>query len=54
MFRRAPKLLEMRDNLLLPDTAFRWEPGGFRLDQPGFERIPFEEIGLYRDAPFRP
>jgi hypothetical protein len=54
MFRRAPKHLEMRDNLLLPDTAFRWEPGGLRLDQPGFARIPFEEIGLYRDAPFRP
>jgi hypothetical protein len=39
---------------MLGDKEFKWEPGDFRLEHPGFDRIPFAEIGLYRDANFRP
>jgi len=38
---------------LLDDKEFTWKPRSFRLNRPGFDRIPFEEIGLYLDAPFR-
>jgi hypothetical protein len=53
ILRRAPRNLEAQDNALLEDTDFTWEPTAPRLARPGFERIPFEEIGLYRDPPFR-
>lgn len=50
----AAKNLEMRDKFLLSDNAFRRESNGFLPDHRGFDRIPFEEIGLYGDTPFRP
>ena len=53
VFRRAPKNLDARDNVLLQDQEFTWNPNAFQLERPGFDRIPFEEIGLYRDEPFR-
>jgi hypothetical protein len=54
LLRRAPQNLEAQDNAMLGDKEFKWEPGDFRLEHPGFDRIPFAEIGLYRDANFRP
>ncbi len=53
LLRRAPSNLETADNAMLSSTGFTWNPENFRLDYPGFDRIPFEEIGLYQDPPFR-
>ena len=53
VFRRAPKNLDAQDNLVLQDHEFTWNPHAFQLERPGFDRIPFEEIGLHRDEPFR-
>jgi hypothetical protein len=54
MFRRAPQSLEATENVMLGANEFSWDPSRFRLERPGFDRIPFEEIGLYRDPMFRP
>ena len=54
LLRRAPPNLEAKDNALLRDDEFAWESTGFRLNHVEFDRIPFAEIGLYRDAPLRP
>jgi hypothetical protein len=53
LLRRAPKNLDSKDNVMLGDDEFAWESGAFRLNRSGFDRIPFEEVGLYMDAPFR-
>ena len=53
LLRRAPQNLDAVDNALLSDKALSWKPKSLRLNLPGFDRIPFEEVGLYRDAPFR-
>jgi hypothetical protein len=53
LVRRAPQNLDAVDNAMLGDKEFTWDPVRFQLNRPGFDRIPFEEIGLYRDAPFR-
>jgi hypothetical protein len=53
LLRRAPRNLDAVDNAMLGDGEFTWDPKRFQLNRPGFDRIPFEEIGLYRDAPFR-
>jgi hypothetical protein len=53
LLRRAPRNLDAADNAMLGDKEFTWDPMRFQLTRPGFDRIPFEEIGLYRDAPFR-
>jgi hypothetical protein len=38
---------------MLGDKELTWDPKRFQLNRPGFDPIPFEEIGLYRDATFR-
>ena len=53
LLRRAPQNLDAKDNAMLNDKEFAWPQKNFHLDRPGFDRIPFEEIGLYRDVPFR-
>ena len=53
LLRRAPGNLENSDNVLLPESEFDGNPKNFRFERPGFDSIPFEEIGLYRDPPFR-
>ncbi len=53
LLRRAPGNLENSDNVLLPESEFDGNPKNFRFERPGFDPIPFEEIGLYRDPPFR-
>ena len=54
LVRRDPGTLEIADNTLLGEGEFTWDPLQPPLDYPGFERIPFEEIGLYRDGAYRP
>jgi Right handed beta helix region len=54
LFRRPPKNLDASDNAVLPETEFAWEPPRFQLHRPGFDPIPWAEIGMYVDAPFRP
>jgi hypothetical protein len=53
LLRRAPANLDGVDNRLLAASEFTWDPKDFKLNRPGFDRIPFEEMGLYRDAAFR-
>ena len=53
LLRRAPRNLDAGDNVMLGDKEITWDPKHFRLNRPGFDPIPFEEIGLYQDAPFR-
>lgn len=53
MFRRAPQILDAAENVMLGAGEFAWDPRRFRLERPGFDPIPFEEIGLYRDPPYR-
>jgi len=54
LLRRAPPNLDVKDNTMLGNKEFTWQLKSFRLNRPGFDPIPFEEIGLYRDNPFRP
>jgi hypothetical protein len=54
LLRRPAGNLDAGDNTVLPETQFVWQPARFQLNHPGFDPIPFEEIGLYVDAPFRP
>ncbi len=54
LFRRAPKNLDADKNLALGDRDFSWPTKQLQLKQPGFDPIPFERIGLYRDVRFRP
>ena len=53
ILRRAPRNLETQDNTLLGDGDFTWSPTSPQVTRPGFDRIPFEQIGLYRDPPLR-
>jgi hypothetical protein len=53
LLRRAPRNLEVADNAMLSDSEFTWNRKNPRLEQLGFEPIPFAEMGLYRDPPFR-
>lgn len=50
LFRRAPKNLDATNNIQLPDGKLTLQPGDPLFSQPGFERIPFEEMGAYADA----
>ncbi len=52
LLRRPPQNLGTNDNAMLGED-FKWDPLHFHLDHPGFDPIPFEQIGLYRDPPFR-
>lgn len=52
LLRRAPGNLDAEDNAILPDKEFVWDPVKFELNHPGFDPIPFKEIGLYADARF--
>jgi hypothetical protein len=53
MLRRPAGNLDAVDNTLLPEREFVWQPTHFHLDRPGFDAIPFDEIGLYADPAFR-
>ncbi len=53
LLRRAPKNLDAEKNLTLGDKDLPWPAKRLELNQPGFEPIPFERIGLYRDGRFR-
>jgi len=53
LLRRAPKNIDATENATLDDKEFTWDPKRFQMHRQGFDPIPFEEIGLYRDAPFR-
>jgi hypothetical protein len=50
LYRRAPKNLDAANNIKLPDTELTLQPGNPLFSQPGFERIPVEEKGIYADA----
>jgi hypothetical protein len=54
LLRRAPPVLQSKDNALLRDDELVWKSTAFRLDHAGFDPIPFEQIGLYRDGTLRP
>ncbi len=54
LLRRAPANLDAGENRVLDEKALAWPARDLKLNEPGFEPIPFEEIGLYRDAQFRP
>jgi hypothetical protein len=54
MLRRAPRNLELTNNAMLRDDELVWPAvKSIKLARPGFEPIPFEEIGLYRDPALR-
>ena len=50
LYRRAPKNLDAVNNVRLPDGELRLQSGDPLFSQPGFERIPVEEMGMYADA----
>jgi hypothetical protein len=50
LYRRAPKNLDATNNIKLPDRELTLKSGDPLFSQPGFERIPVEEIGAYADA----
>ena len=50
LFRRAPKALDAQGNAVLEEKEFHWNPTKLGLKHAGFDRIPLEEIGLYRDS----
>lgn len=54
LLRRAPRNIEAAGNVLLGEKEFSWDARSLPLNRPGFDPIPLEEIGLYRDAAFRP
>ena len=49
LFRRAPKNLDATNNIKLPEGELTLKPGNPLFSQPGFERIPVEEMGAYAD-----
>ncbi len=51
LFRRAPQNLDKQGNATLDKLT--WPAKRVSVSQPGFDPIPFERIGLYRDARFR-
>jgi hypothetical protein len=50
LFRRAPKNLDTTNNIALPDGKLTLTPGNPLFSQPGFDRIPIEEMGIYADT----
>jgi len=50
LYRRAPKNLDARNNIKLPDGKLTLLPGNPLFSQPGFEKIPVEEMGAYADT----
>ncbi len=52
ILRRAPSNIDAADNRLLKDGDFTWNAKRLSEDRTGFDRIPFEEIGFYRDTHF--
>ena len=54
LYRRAPRNLDATNNVKLPDRALSLNPGDPLFSQPGFEKIPVEEMGTYADAWRRP
>jgi hypothetical protein len=50
LYRRAPANLDAANNIRLTDTELSLKPGNPLFTQPGFERIPVEEMGVYADA----
>ena len=50
LYRRAPKNLDAANNIRLPDAELTLKSDNPLFRQPGFERIPVEEMGLYADA----
>ncbi|MGO9111084.1 MAG: right-handed parallel beta-helix repeat-containing protein [Thermoguttaceae bacterium] len=49
LYRRAPKNLDATNNIRLPDAELTFKPDNPLFSQPGFERIPVEEMGVYAD-----
>jgi hypothetical protein len=54
LLRRAPRNIEAAGNVLLGEQEFSWDARSLPLNRPDFDPIPLAEIGLYRDAAFRP
>lgn len=50
LLRRAPKNLDATNNIKLPEGELTLRPDNPLLTQPGFERIPVEEMGIYTDT----
>jgi len=50
LFRRAPQNLDAVNNLQLTDRELTLKPDNPLFSQPGFERIPIEDMGVYADA----
>jgi hypothetical protein len=50
LLRHAPKNLQALENANLPGGDASLGPDSPLLNRPGFARIPFEQIGLYRDT----
>ena len=50
LFRRAPQNLDATNNIQLPDRELTLKPDNPLFSQPGFEKIPIEETGLYADT----
>ena len=50
LYRRAPKNLAATNNVKLPDRDLTLNPGNPLFSQPGFEKIPVEEMGTYADG----
>jgi hypothetical protein len=50
LYRRAPKNLDVGNNIKLPDGKLTLLPGNPLFSQPGFEKIPVEEMGAYADT----
>jgi hypothetical protein len=50
ILRRAPSNLDAVNNIRLPDAEVKLRPGSPLLNEPGFEKIPLEEMGTYADA----
>ena len=50
LFRHRSKNLDATNNIQLPAGELTLKPGDPLFSQPGFERIPVEEMGVYADA----
>jgi hypothetical protein len=53
LLRHAPGNLDAHDNSTLKDSEIIWQPGKLSVNRPGFDPIPFVEIGLYADGALR-
>jgi hypothetical protein len=50
LFRHGPKTAESINNTMLTEGDFTMQPGCALFNRPGFDAIPVDEIGLYKDA----